>query len=256
MPDCHIPGPNARLPFATAPYRPGPSASLDPCVLPSTCIVGDARDGPCRIARDHRRDRKTGPEFPILVLRCYTHGRSFTLYPLGHVPYGRTAVAPVSPDGELLTSRGESQPSRLAWTSTVVAPAFESVDRPIKRPPVADSPSWHFTEPADRLPPAAAVLGLGLPLPERVAEALAREIDLPRLTLLDATRRYGRARGPAQRAGVLRGVFEQLRPDRCLLDRLLAAGALAGRWGTALHWDVGLDGARCRRIPGRGTAAP
>ena len=32
----------------------------------------------------------------VMVQPCRTHRRAFTLYPLGHIPYGRLAVAPVT----------------------------------------------------------------------------------------------------------------------------------------------------------------
>ena len=51
---------------------------------------------------DHVRERKTGPCFPLTVLVCGTHEVGFTLYPPGHVPYGRAAVARVAPDGRAI----------------------------------------------------------------------------------------------------------------------------------------------------------
>ncbi len=33
------------------------------------------------------------------MLRCQTHKRYFTVYPVGHVPYGRVRMAPVEPGG-------------------------------------------------------------------------------------------------------------------------------------------------------------
>jgi hypothetical protein len=49
----------------------------------------------------HTRERKAGPQIQVTVAQCRTHRRAFTLYPLGHVPYGRLAVAPVTPDGQM-----------------------------------------------------------------------------------------------------------------------------------------------------------
>ena len=43
------------------------------------------------------RDRKTGPEHPLRVVRCLTHENAFTLYPEGFVPYGRVPVLVVKP---------------------------------------------------------------------------------------------------------------------------------------------------------------
>jgi len=52
----------------------------------------------------HLRERKAGPQTPVTVVQCRTHRRAFTLYPLGHVPYGHLAVAPVTLDGQVLFS--------------------------------------------------------------------------------------------------------------------------------------------------------
>jgi len=42
------------------------------------------------------RERKTGPCFSLIVLRCKTHQCFFTLYPLGYLPYMRQ---PLTQDG-------------------------------------------------------------------------------------------------------------------------------------------------------------
>ena len=252
MQECHSAELNARRPFATAPYRPSASEQLEPWVVPRTCVFAATEDEPCRVGVRQHRARKTGPAFPIVVLRCRTHGRAFTLYPLGHFPYGRTAAAPVSADGELLWVH-DADDAELRWQPTLFAPAFAPV--PDAASAAVDRRGWHFTEPAERLGMAAAVLGLDVPLPDRAGEAVAAQLDLPRLTLREAAVAYGVARGPTARAGVIRAVLAQLRPDRCLLDRLLGAGALAACWGTVARWDEGPAGVRCRVFPGRGTPA-
>lgn len=44
--------------------------------------------GPARYSSICKRDRTTGPCFPLVVPRCRTHNCAFTLYPPSHVPYG------------------------------------------------------------------------------------------------------------------------------------------------------------------------
>ena len=46
-------------------------------------------EGECRISGAGWRDRLTGPRHRLRVVRCRAHGVAFTLYPEGHVPYGR-----------------------------------------------------------------------------------------------------------------------------------------------------------------------
>ena len=78
-----------------APYLPDSDGRLivrRPSVGPCS-----GRDGqPCRLSLHHERPRKTGPCFALSVLRCRAHGIAFTVYPPGHVPYGRVALAPVA----------------------------------------------------------------------------------------------------------------------------------------------------------------
>ena len=77
-------------------------------MLPARGPCGELDKRPCRLWFDHRRERKTGPEFPLTVLRCGAHDRcAFTLYPPGHVPYGRQRIAPVAPDGGAVRSEGD-----------------------------------------------------------------------------------------------------------------------------------------------------
>jgi len=61
--------------------------------MPDRCLLSLAGiGGKCRIRGAGRRERSTGPRHPLRKVRCGTHGRSFTLYPVGHVPYGRAPV--------------------------------------------------------------------------------------------------------------------------------------------------------------------
>ncbi len=80
-------------PFVSAPYveedgrwRP---------VRVTECPYGEG----CRISHHDCRPRKTGPGHPLAVKRCHVHGRYFTVYPPGQVPYGRQRIAPVTSAG-------------------------------------------------------------------------------------------------------------------------------------------------------------
>jgi len=227
-------------------------------VLPTRCVYADGDSDQagraCRIGVDHLRDRKTGPAFAITVLRCYTHGRAFTLYPLGHFPYGRVALAPVCVDGEPLWI-ADADDRTLAWSSTLFAGAV-AVAKSGSKPQPSDPDAWWATEPPDALIGPAALLGLDPVLDERTAEAVARQLELPLLRLIDASRVYRQARGVVARAQVLTAILDELAgPGRCLLDRLLGAGARVGLWGQVERWGAGSAGP-CRRLfPGRGMPA-
>ena len=253
----HDPRANAGpRPFVTVAYVPGRTAALEPAVMPQSCLHASKGDPACVLVVHHLRERKSGPQIPVTVLQCRMHRRAFTLYPLGHVPYGRVAIAPVGLDGEVLFSTerepaaaGECSP---AWRATQFGPAFAAIDAP---PIKLTDPRWWATAAPERLSPSAVLLGIHPELSVQVADAIAFRLEIPRLVLQQAADAYARARGPAARGQVLVGVLDQLGAEACLLDRVLAAGGCAGCWGTVTRWDRASRGARGRVFPGRGAPA-
>jgi hypothetical protein len=240
----------------TVAYVPGSTTALEPAVMPQSCVHASTGDPACVLTMHHLRERKTGPQIPVTVVQCRTHGHAFTLYPLGHVPYGRLAVAPVGLDGEVQFST-ESEPAAggqrlLAWRTTVFGAAFAAIHDPAVK---LTDPRWWATQTPERLPQSAALLGVHPELSEQAADAIAFRLAIPRLVLREAAADYARARGRAARGRVLVGVLDQLGTAACLLDRVLAAGACAGCWGTVTRWDAASRGARGRVFPGRGAPA-
>lgn len=126
------------------PYRLDATGLLRPAI-PPTCPWSAEASPPCRVALHHLRERQTGPCFPLSVVRRRVHGHAFTLYPDGHVPYGRVAMAPVSADGTLLrraeadASDQDGAAAPLAWEHTVFAAAIDA----------AAGRSWASDSPAD-----------------------------------------------------------------------------------------------------------
>jgi hypothetical protein len=222
--------------------------------MPRTCLHAVTGDEACVLVVHHVRDRKTGPRIPVTVLQCRTHRRAFTLYPLGHIPYGRMAVAPVGLDGELRWSEGEPQVGgkrQPAWRDTLFGPAFAALHEATVK--VTD-PRWWATEAPERLAQGATLLGIHPDLSVQTADAIAYRLEIPRLVLRQATDAYACARGRAARGHVIVGVLGEL-GDRCLLDRVLVAGACAGCWGRVTRWDAASGGARGRVIAGCGAPA-
>lgn len=223
--------------------------------MPRSCLHAATGDDACVLVVHHERERKTGPRISVTVLQCRTHRHAFTLYPLGHIPYGRLAVAPVGLDGELLCSTerepqvgGTRQP---AWRGTLFGPAFAALHEATVK--ITD-PRWWATEAPERLAQGATLLGVHPDLSVPTADAIAFRLEIPRLVLRQAADAYACARGRAARGHVLVGVLGEL-GDRCLLDRVLAAGACAGCWGTVTRWDAASGGARGRVFTGCGAPA-
>jgi hypothetical protein len=99
----------------------------------------------------------------------------------------------------------------------------------------------------------AALLGLAPDSSADLGEKLARLVDLPRLSLLDARRELAQAHGYRERGSVLVATLERATDCRCILERVLACGALVGLW-RPVHWWRSVHGRPRRRVfPGRGT---
>jgi len=240
---------------ATTGYVAGADGAVGPAAMPRSCVYAPAGER-CVLVFHHQRERKTGPQIPVTVVQCRTHRRAFTLYPLGHVPYGRLAVAPVGLDGRVIFSTeseargGAAQP---AWERTAtLGPAFTAMRGETVK--VTD-PRWWATRAPERLSAGARLLGVDPELPDADAEAIALRLEIPRLVHRQAAGEYATAHGRAQRGRVLVGLLPALGADACLLDRVFAAGARAGVWGTVTRWDAAQGGVRGQVFPGRGAAA-
>lgn len=253
MQTCHDLHQNARA-FVTAPYWLGEAEHPSPPVLPSICLYANGESGGCTIKVHHLRERKTGPGFPVVVLRCLVHRHAFTLYPLGQVPYGRVAFAPVSCDGELLHSAEEpSAPDGSpCWQTTIFLAALQAASgQPWPRQSDGIARVWE-TQLVD-LAKSAKALGLTKETPPRIGEQIAQQLFVPRLELLDAARAYQEARGYKERGRAIVAVLDRLVPGRCLLEQLLAAGVLSGLWGKVERWSPSRGRAQRAVFLGPGT---
>ena len=241
------------LPFLVAAYLPDESGEWAPSVMPTFCPKG-AGAAACSVGFDHHRPRKTGPCIPVAVLKCATHEGRFTLYPCGHVPYGREAVAPVGLDGKALTmataAPGEAAEEPYApWRQTRFAAVLDAAqDKAWPR----DGPGPHWPMQLLRLEELASLLGLA-PTPDGASgEKFARLLDLSHLSLLDTANRLARAHGFEERGGVLVAALERASTGRCVLERVLACGALAGLWRPVHLWRATPGQPQRTVFPGRG----
>jgi hypothetical protein len=199
----------------------------------------------------------------VTVVYCCTHQAAFTVYPPGHYPYGRVAVAPSAPDGELLREgdagatetsdaegdadatetsdpEGDAASRPLDWVLTVFGAAQDA----------AAGQAWPRRAPARWrtqgrwLQLGAQLLGIGLvgddtEDEQRHREQMAEALGVPTLRLREGTQRYRQSRGYRERGRAVMDVVQQLPTPRSLNDRILAAGAIAGLWGRPSRWDPG-----------------
>jgi hypothetical protein len=247
MPECHKFEPAARRPFTVTPYR-ADAAGLMVASMPPRCSRHKAGDPPCNLWVDHHRARKTGPCFPLTVARCGPHGRAFTLYPPGQVPYGRVAIAPVSSDGLLLEDApsgartpGEVPIARPSFSDTVFGAAIDAAAGRAW-PRKAPARPAHWRTQGRRLARGARLIGIAPTTADdeaRRREQMARHLGVPTLVLVEQARRWTEARGYRERGAAIILVLAEMEASRRISDRLTCAGALAGLWGPPSRWHPG-----------------
>lgn len=175
-----------------------------------------------------------------------------TLYPPGHIPYGRAAVAPVDPQGEVVRDPPRDGATEPAWSSTVFAAAVdadagtlwpkEAPEPAPKGGECTESPSVDARRRRTQgryLDAAAALLGISPDLDATRRERIARVLAVPCLELHQATREFEMAKGLVEEGRVITRILRRLQPTQSLSDKLLAAGQHAGLWGPPRRWDPG-----------------
>jgi len=244
--------------FVVTPYRAGADGTLEP-ELPTEGVCAGQDRRPCKLNINHRRKRSTGPCFPLTVMRCRPHRRAFTLYPPGHVPYGRIGVAAVAPDGSPI--HGQDGAERYGGT------LFEaSVD-------AAEQKAWHrehlgsstdrwWGTQLRRLMLAAQLLAVAPGVASRRREKVAEILCIDLLLLCEQAQKMRAAQGYQQRGAAIRKVLDALPQSRFLPERLLECGYLAGCWGAPHRWLPQSASLRRRPFraagtqPGTGTQPP
>ena len=209
--------------------------------MPTTgpCREWDGR--PCRIEHHHQRERTTGPRFSLTVVLCKAHRRAFTLYPPGHVPYGRRAIAPVASDGGPVRRSGNAtRKCRISdCADTYFDAALDGADGrawPREYKPGGSGRWWGVQ--VRKLARATHWLGVDPVDPPRHTEAIATALALDTLLLTEQKKLIAAHPGYRARSRAVRSVLSALiRRPVVPADRLAAAGFIAGLWGTPFRWD-------------------
>jgi len=169
------------------------------------------------------------------VVRCATHPvHCFTLYPPGHFPYGRQALARCSVAGPLLLVDATTRQPQ--WAGTVLHAAVRAASGELWPPHCASSisPAVRRTQ-GRHLDLAARLLGIHPSLDDGQRERIATRLRVPTMTLLSAACRWTTSWTLRGAAIVL--VLAALLADGSLLDRLVSAGYAAGLWAQPRRWE-------------------
>jgi hypothetical protein len=184
-------------------------------------------DAPCAIGLDHERRRKTGPPFGwVAVMRCSRHRLAFTVYPAGHVPYGRVPVVALAPDGSEFADRG---------SSVFDAASDARADKRWPRDSAPDDLAVATTQ-RRRVEEAATLLGLGVGATTPAVAAAVLQVAEGRL--VETARRISESRDLVTLGREVTALVEALarRGGRWLMDRFALLGHLAGWWGKPWRW--------------------
>jgi len=218
--------------FVVTPYRAGPDGTLEP-ELPTEGVCAGQDHRPCKLNIDHRRKRSTGPCFPLTVMRCRPHRRGFTLYPPGHVPYGRIGVAAVAPDGSPIHGQNGAERYRgTLFEASLDASEQKAWHREHRG---GSTDRWWGTQ-LRRLALAAQLLAVAPGVASRRREQVAEILCVDLLLLREQAQKMRAAQGYQQRGTAIRQVLVALPPSRFLPERLLECGYLAGCWGVPNRW--------------------
>ena len=227
--------PRRAAPFIITPYVAGPNGRLT-AQIPSCCPASaDTAEAECRLVIVHHRHRKTGPQHPVTVMRCRTHGCAFTLYPPGYAPYRRQPVMSVAPDGAEFCCETDKDREETRFDETLFEGALDAKrGRSWMKSPSRHLPKRPSGTRSRHLHVAARIVGLASDLSDRVRLSIATMLSVSTMQLREGSRvtshrRLGKA---------IWAVLARLRGGaRCAL-KLLVCGHLVGRWGEPLHWDA------------------
>ncbi len=233
----HTPRPRARRDFVITPYLPNASGALEP-ERPAMCPWQTPGEGACRLSEHHRRERKTGPCFPLVVLVCRGHRHAFTLYPPGHAPYQRRGVLRLGPDGSAVV--GENDLAALwEFDSTLFEAAlWARAGRAGARESGAQPPELWWSTQGRHLGLGAQLVGIGSGQDPRGRERVAETLAVDALLVHEQARLVETRPGYRTLGEAICRVLGALRGGVLRARRLLCSGHVIGLWGEPLHWDA------------------
>ena len=182
------------------------------CDKPERLPCGaDGRE--CRVVVRRWRTRAFGPGYKLLQVKCKTHGGTWTVYPVGWIPYGRAPVfvADDSEEGEV--EEGEVEEGEVEeenggrdWSGTlfdaVISAASGGPGWP--RENQGDTPQWWSQ--VRRIGQCGTILGLSGDA--RNGEAVSALLEVPLHEHVECRKAYRKASGYRAQA---RAVFQALK---------------------------------------------
>lgn len=224
--------------YVATPYAADPDGIFT-AALPTRCPLPPHPDHPCDIEFNYRRERKTGPCFPLLVVHCTTHKISFTLYPPGHVPYGRKPITAIAPDeSPYINTTGKDRFGGTLFEAALDAAKAEPWAyhyQPDKTGPSFNTQTVHIQR-------AMAMFGLDGVGDPAVCEAVVQVLGIPGQVLHDSGRLCKLSPLYLNKGKAIADILDTIPPSHFLFERLAFLGFLANLWPPLFFWDA----QRCR----------
>jgi len=226
---CHDPQTVACRHFVVTPYEPVGNQLLPQ--FPDTCPLGVKDGQACRLCNDHFRERKTGPQFALCVMRCRTHAIGFTLYPTGYTPWGRK---PWVAQGSVMKAEEDAQWLR----NTYFEAALDAAQRVFwPREKTLDSDFGTPSDLTQQCHLSRSIRLLGIDQVPSLRELFAQRLCIPGQTLNDAAGIIGQQ---PSLEGLGRAVCTVLEAIPLTLTRvfesLASCGAAVGLWPPLHVW--------------------
>lgn len=216
--------------FVSVSYHLGADGGLAP-ELPDYGPCNRESDGSCRIALSHWRKRSTGPRHPLAVVCCQTHGVCFTLYPPGHVPYGRIPLVELARDGVPI-DKGRDPPFRHTYFDAALD-AAAGIAWP--QSSLEGSLQPRFLTQTRHLHRCSLLLGLSGTASSKDREKVAEQLDIGGLILQQARSKLlaGGFRASGQAICQVLMVLSESEPTS---QRLATCGHYASIWPRNQRW--------------------
>lgn len=243
---CHDPQTVARRHFVVTPYEPVDNQLLPQ--FPDTCPLGVKDGQACRLFSDHFRERKTGPQFALCVMRCRTHEIGFTLYPPGYPPWGRK---PWVRDG-LVAKVEDGVEDNAEWFRNTyfeaALDAAEGVFWPHEK--IIDSDFGTPSDLTQKCHLSRSIRLLGIKQEPSLREIFAQLFYIPGQILHDAARIIGQQPNLADLGRGVRTVLEAIPSTlTSVFESLAICGAAVGLWPPLHVWRPALHRLLPRALP-------
>ncbi len=229
--------------FVCSPYFPAKTDGTLTCEIPDVCPLGIqlGEQHTCIVSFNYRRERKTGPCIPLVIVQCLTHNISFTIYPPGHVPYGREPLVDIALDGFQIESESESEKDAAvnSFAGTLFDGALmasQGFFYPKEGP--YDLPMICYDTQLNHIRKSALLLGIAeayqVPHNEHIAEVLniPRQFQIGQFSHIPGQPWNSKKSGKA-----IRQMLENV-PRDCLFERLASCGFMCGIWPPLHIWDA------------------